>query len=67
MSRGFLYPRTPAEPINQRLGNTVRGGIEAGGHMKCPRNAGLGYTNKTSAVPRVAPFFFLFENSLKDS
>ena len=27
----FLYPRTPLEPINRRLGYTVRGGIEAGG------------------------------------
>ena len=25
--------------------------------MKCPRTAGLGYTNKNSAVARVAPFF----------
>ena len=25
--------------------------------MKCPRTAGLGYTNKNSAVSRVAPFF----------
>ena len=23
----FLYPRTAAEPINRRLGNTVRGGL----------------------------------------
>ena len=58
VSGGFLYPRTPAEPINQRLGYTVRGGIEAGGQMKCPRTAGLGYTNKKSAAARVAPFFF---------
>ena len=43
VSGGFLYPRTPAEPINRRLGSTVRGGIEAGGQMKCPRTAGLGY------------------------
>ena len=57
---GFLYPRTPAEPINRRLGYTVRGGIEAGGQMKCSRTAGLGYTNKNSTVvvvARVAPFF----------
>ena len=36
----LLYPRTPAEPINRLrgiLGYTVRGGIEAGGQMKCPR------------------------------
>ena len=57
MSGGFLYPRTPAGPISQRLGYTVRGGIEAGGQMKCPRTAGLGYTNKKSAVARVALFF----------
>ena len=25
--------------------------------MKCPRTAGLGYTNNNSAVARVAPFF----------
>ena len=46
VSGGFLYPRTPAEPINRRLGYTVRGGIEAGGQKKCPRTAGLGYTNR---------------------
>ena len=57
MSGGFLYPPTPAEPINPRLGYTVRGGIEAGGQTKCPRTAGLGYTNKNSAVGRVVPFF----------
>ena len=57
VSSGFLYPRTPAEPINRRLGYTVRGGIEAGGQTKCPRTAGLGYTNKKSAVARDAPFF----------
>ena len=57
VSDGFFYPRTPAEPINRGLGYTVRGGIEAGGQMKCPRTAGLGYTNKNSAVARVAPFF----------
>ena len=57
MSDGFLYPRTPAEPINRRLGDTARGGIEAGGQMKCPRTPGLGYTNKQSAVAQVAPFF----------
>ena len=43
---GFLYPRTPAEPISRTLGYTVRGGIEAGGQMKCPRTAGLGYANE---------------------
>ena len=53
MSGGFLYRRTSAEPINQRLGCTVRGGIEAGGQMKCPHTAGLGYTNKNSAVARL--------------
>ena len=57
MSGGFLYPRTPADPINRMVGYTVRGGIEAGGQMKCPRTAGLGYSNKNSAVARVAPFF----------
>ena len=57
VSGGFPYPRIPAEPINRRLGYTVRGGIEAGGQMKCPRTAGLGYTNKNSAVARVVPFF----------
>ena len=57
VSGGSLYPQTPAESINRRLGYTVRGGIEAGGQMKCPRAAGLGYTNKKSAVSRVAPFF----------
>ena len=36
----------------------MRGGIEAGGQMKCLRTAGLGYTNKNSAVARVAPFFY---------
>ena len=45
-SGGFLYPRTPAKPINRRLGYNVRGGIEAGGQMKCPRTAWLGYTNQ---------------------
>ena len=35
----------------------MRGGIEAGGQMKCPRTAGLEYTNKNSGVARVAPFF----------
>ena len=44
MSGGFLYLGTTAEPIYRRLGYTVRGGIEAGGQMKCPRTAGLGYT-----------------------
>ena len=57
VSGGFLYPRTPAETINRRLGYTVQGGIEAGGQVKCPRTAGLGFTNKNSAVARVAPFF----------
>ena len=57
VSGGFLYPRTPAEPINRRLGCTVQGGIETGGQMKCSRTAELGYTNKHSAVARVAPFF----------
>ena len=57
LSGGFLYPRTPAESINRRLGYTVRGGIEAGGQMKCPRTAGWGYTSQNSAVARVAPFF----------
>ena len=57
MSGGFLYPRSPAEPINRTLGYTVRGCIEAGGQMKCPRTAGLGHSNKKSAVARVAPFF----------
>ena len=57
VSGGFLYPRTPAEPINRRLGYTVRGGIEAGGQMRGPRTARLGYANKNSAVARVAPFF----------
>ena len=33
------------------------GGIEAGGQMKYPRTAGLGYTNTTSAVARAALFF----------
>ena len=66
VSGGFLYPRTPAEPINRRLGYTMRAGMEAGGQGKCPRTAGLGYTNKNSAVvARVAPFF-LVENTLKD-
>ena len=60
-----LSTRVPAELINRRLGYTVRGAIEAGGQMKCPRTVGLGYTNKNSAVSRVAPFF-LAENSLKD-
>ena len=63
VSGGFLYPRTPAEPINRRLGYTVRDGIEAGGQMKCLRTAGLGYTNKKSAVARVAPFFLVENNS----
>ena len=53
----MVVSSTRAEPINRRLGFTVRGGIEAGGQMKCPRTAGLGYTNKNSAVARVAPFF----------
>ena len=57
VSGGFIYPRTLAEPINQRLGYTVRGDVEAGGQMKCPRTAGLGYAKKKSAVARVAPFF----------
>ena len=39
------------------MGYTVRGCIEAGGQMECPRTAGLGYTNKNSAVARMAPFF----------
>ena len=58
MSGCFLYPRTPAEPINRRLGYTVRGNIDAGDQMKCPRTAGLEYTNTTSVVARelVAPF-----------
>ena len=56
-SGGFLYPRTPAEPINRRFGYTVWGGIEAGRRLKCSRTAGLGYPNKNSAVARVAPFF----------
>ena len=64
VSGGFFYPRTPAEPINGRLGYTVRGSIEAGGQMKCPRTAGLGYTNKNSAVTRVAPFFFKYLEGL---
>ena len=50
MSGGFLYPRTPAEPTKRRLGYIVRGGIGAGGQMKCTRTAGMGYTNKNSAV-----------------
>ena len=58
VSGGFLPPRTSAEPINQRLGYALRGGIEAGDQMKCPRTAGLGYTSKNSAVVRFAPFFF---------
>ena len=36
-----------------------------GGQMKCSRTAGLGYTNKNSAVARVAPFF-LIVNTLKN-
>ena len=43
VSGGFLYPRTPAEPINRRLGYTVQGGIEAGSQMNCPLPRGWGY------------------------
>ena len=57
VSGGFLYPRTPAEPINQRLGYTVRDGIEARDQRKCPRIARLEFRKKKSAVARVAPFF----------
>ena len=45
VSGSFLYPRTPAEPINWRLGYTVRGGTEARRQKKYRRTAGLGYTN----------------------
>ena len=54
---GFFYPRTPAQPIHRRLGYTVLSVIEAGGQMKCPRTAGLGYANKNSELARVASFF----------
>ena len=55
---GFLYPRTPAELINRRLGYTVRGGIEAGGQMKCPRSAGLGHTKKKVSSSASCPIVF---------
>ena len=64
----FPLSRTPAEPINRRLGYTNCAGWYRGrgGQMKCPRTAGLGYTNENSAVvARVAPYF-LVENTLKD-
>ena len=51
---GFIYPRTATESINRRLGYTVRGGIETRGQTKCPRTAGLGYTNK---IQQRAPFY----------
>ena len=50
-------PSRADQSNTRRSGYTARGSIEAGGQMKCPRTAGLGYTNKNSAV-RVAPFFF---------
>ena len=49
-------PNRANQSNTRRLGYTVRGGIEAGGQMKCPRTAGLGYMNNILAV-LVAPFF----------
>ena len=57
-------PSRADQSNTRRLDYTVRGGIEAGGRMKCPRT-GLGYTNKNSAV-RVAADFFQVVNTLKD-
>ena len=50
-------PSRADQSNTRRLGYTVGSGTEAGGQIKCPRTARLGYTNKTSGV-RVAPFFF---------
>ena len=41
VSGGFLYSRTPAETIYRRLGNTARGGVEAGDEMKCRCDCGV--------------------------
>ena len=65
MRRCFLRPRTPAKPINRTLVYTVRAGNEAGGQMKFPRTAGLGYIKKYLAVAKVAPCF-LVVNTFKD-
>ena len=62
----FPLSTNPGRADQSKVGlHCMRGGIEAESQMKCPRTAGLGYTNKKSAVAGVAPFF-LVENNLKD-
>ena len=51
-----MNPSRADQSNTRRLGYFVRGGIEEGGQMKCPRTAGLGYAKKNAAV-RVAPCF----------
>ena len=41
-----LYTHPGRTNLSKKLGYIVRGGIEAGGQMNCPRTAGLRYTNK---------------------
>ena len=63
---GFLYPRTPAEPINHvpRGWVTLCGAVSRLGVKRNVSVPGLGHTNKKSAVRVVR--FFLVGNTLKD-
>ena len=58
----FPLSTNPGRADQSKVGLTARGGIEAGGQMKRRRTAGLGYTNKKSAVERIAPFLFVENN-----
>ena len=66
VSCGFLYPRTPADPINRRLGYTVLGRIETGSN-EMSTYGGVGvYEYKFSSSSASCPIPFMVENTLKD-
>ena len=58
----LLLFTNPGRADQSKVGLHCAAWYRGGGQMKCPRTAGLGYTNKKSAVARVAPFFEGFLN-----
>ena len=52
----FPLCTNPGRADQPKVGLHCEGWYRGTGQMKCPRTAGLGYTNKNSAAARVAPF-----------
>ena len=53
----FPLSTNPGRADLSKVGLHCAGWYRGRGQMTCPRTAGLGYTNKKSAVARVAPLF----------